>query len=158
MLAVSYHLLDHGWARVTLSSGEAALALSVSYITDALDELVEAVIKLLLGMEEASLRWRTEPGEYRVQFQARGDTVSVQVLERRTPVRWADVLSAEGSLLHLGIQVRSALRQLRQTHGLEGYKTSWGREFPIEHQRRLEALIRQEKRRDQRVPAAPSPD
>jgi hypothetical protein len=117
------------------------LAVSVSYISPALDDFVEATIALLLGEERADFWWYAEPKKYQVLFHRQGEVVRLSVLERAQ-----EVFSAEDSLLSLAVQVRSQLRQLRHTHGLLGYQTSWQRPFPREGQKRLEALIKKTKR------------
>ena len=150
MLTLSYTLLDHGWAPATLSDGVEALALHVSYISPALDDLVDAAIVLLLGEEEANFRWYTEPDEYQIALQRQGVSVRLRVLELQSSGRWTEIFAAEGELLRLAIQVRSQLRQLGHTHGLEGYRASWRRDFPVAALRRLEALIRDEKARRMR--------
>jgi len=152
VLTLTYTLLDHGWAAATLSNGVETLTLEVSYISPALDDLVDATIALMLDGEEASFRWYTEPGRYQIVVQRQGIAIRMRVLELRFSGRWIEIFAAEGELLRLAIQVRSQLRQLRHTHGLEGYLASWRRDFPVAALRRLEDLIRDEKgRRPQRT-------
>lgn len=119
----------------------------MSYISPALDDLVDAAIVLLLGEEDASFRWYTEPDEYQIALQRQSVSVRLRVLELRFSGRWIEIFAAEGELLRLAIQVRSQLRQLRFTHGLDGYRASWRSDFPVAALRRLEALIREEKAR-----------
>jgi len=140
MLKVSYRLRDHGWATACLFNGSETLTLSVSYITPALDDLIDAIIVLLLGYERADFRWLTEPGDYHIRLVRHGEVIRLTVLERSQ-----EVFSGEERLLPLAVQVRSQLRQLRHTHGLLGYQTSWRRPFPIEASKRLETLIKEAK-------------
>jgi len=126
MLKLSYRLADHGWATASLSNGSETFTVSVSYISPALDDLVEATITLLVGEEGAGIWWYTEPGKYQVLFRRTGEVVRLSVVERSK-----EVFSAENLLLNLAVHVRSQLRQLRHAHGLDGYQTTWRKPFPL---------------------------
>lgn len=137
MLKFSYRLTGHGWATACVSNGSETLILSLSYISPALDDLVEATIALLLGAERSDFWWHSEPGRYQVLLVRHGEVVRLSVEEGNV-----EIFAAEDLLLGLAVQVRSQLRQLHRKHGLEGYQASWRRPFPLEGQKRLESLIK----------------
>jgi hypothetical protein len=66
----SYRLTGTGWAEARLADQDSSAGMKVSYVGDALGQLLEAVGRLLEGAPEARLSWDEEPGEYRWIFQA----------------------------------------------------------------------------------------
>ncbi len=73
----SYHLGTAGWSTATVSDDERTVALTASYLSDALGDLTRAVIALLQGAEQARLTWDEEPGVVAWRFERQSDDVDV---------------------------------------------------------------------------------
>jgi len=111
----SYKLTGHGWAECTVMDGDDASPMRVSYLSDALGDLVRAVLSLFESATSCVVEceWTDEPGEYHWRFTRIGDSVHVQITEQGTTRLEADtpgddrdeILLAlfEGNLSHVDI-------------------------------------------------------
>lgn len=120
-----------------------------SFISDALGDLTAAVVALLRGAGEVTVRWVGEPGEYRWHFVRAGERVLIRVTwlsdqqSRRAVPREEELFVASCALTRLAAQVRGTLRQLLHEHGVEGYVALWkNHPFPMEDFQRLVAVTR----------------
>lgn len=143
-LRFAYRLVGVGWGEATVSQGEREATIAVSYLSDALGDLTTAVVALLGGAEEQTVRWLAEPGEYRWHFAREGARVRVRLMwvpeheVRRTAPREEEIFVASCALARLAAQVRGALRQLLAEHGTDGYLARWrNHPFPMEDFQRL---------------------
>lgn len=118
--------------------------MKVSYLTDALKDLLGALIDVTSGAEEARFYWWDEPGEYRWILRRSGDGVAVTILE--FPDWWDDsgnpFPDEEGRLVFrssvpLDVIVNKVALEAQRLlgehgehgeHGEDGYRTLW-----IEH-------------------------
>lgn len=75
----TYRLTGLGWSEATISDGQASVTLTASYLSDALANLIEALIALLGGAEQAIVSWDEEPGEYRWVFTRSDDQVHLRL-------------------------------------------------------------------------------
>ena len=69
-IEVNYHLDNHGWADVHLSSGPQSVVMAVSYLHDTLTDLIGAANLLLKGAPEAKVILMDESGEHLIYLQA----------------------------------------------------------------------------------------
>lgn len=143
-----YVLHDAGWATATISCEGQCVGMAVSYLRDTLHDLASAVIAMVNGADEATVFFMDEPGEHQLLIRREGEAnVSLEV-------RWYDdwhswgigpsdyevLLSCVTRLADLREQVVSALNDLLEEHGADGYKEKWYRhEFPLEQLRKLQA-------------------
>ncbi len=81
MFSFSYQLGTAGWSTAAVSDGERTVALTASYLSDALGDLTRAVIALLRGAEQATLTWHEEPGVTAWRFERQGDDVDMRITQ-----------------------------------------------------------------------------
>ena len=79
-LTFSYRLDGPGWAEADLTCGDQSLHLTASYLSNALDNLLEAVEQLLDGAETTDAFWDEEPGRFHWDFRRHGSMIDLQVL------------------------------------------------------------------------------
>ena len=140
-MELRYKLDGTGWATLTISEDEKSVEVTVSYLHDSLKELDQAVLAIGRGELQAEVVFMDEPGEHHLLFiqETRG-TVSFEL-------RWFDhwvscghgntadfreILKGTISVADLKAQTVSALKEILDTFGVEGYKAKWvEHDFPI---------------------------
>lgn len=121
----------------------------VSYLTDALGDLVRAVVALLEGAKRAEFVWAREPGDYDWLLTSREGTLFVRITRFRGWAGQRDANDRGKTLLKLRCDLRefaaAVLGQLTVLHttlGPTGYKDRWVQhEFPYAEYRRLGELL-----------------
>lgn len=139
MLSFTYELLGAGWAHAVLDDGVDRLEMVVSYLSDALLDLTEATISLLLGVDDVTFVWEDEPGGYHWRLQAINTDLDLTV-----------VSDPSGHRFHTNCPIQRFARQVLQQlwtiyrdFGPDGYRTRWvAHDFPLTQYRRLESLLR----------------
>jgi hypothetical protein len=151
VFSFSYQLGTAGWSTATVSDGERTIALTASYLSDALGDLTRAVIALLQGAEQATLTWDEEPGVVDWRFERQGDDVDVRIAlfdgwgsyygSRGQPVE--PPFSVRCTLSRLAGEVLDELWRIYETFGVDGYKERWSlHAFPLQEYERLRQLLR----------------
>lgn len=137
----SYHLRRHGWAEVVLQDADQLVAMSVSYITDALRDLLDAVWSLAQGRDEAAVDLWEEPGRYRWQFSRTATGVRVEISAfGNGPEGDRAVFAASTSLDDLVREVVREATAVLTDEGVDGYRTKWqAHPFPTNSLERLAA-------------------
>lgn len=121
------------------SATEHSVALSASYLSDALGELLLAIACLQEGAEEAECFWEEEPGEYRWLFRRDGDSVVLTVVAfddcwPHLPIEDGEVVfTTRASLKDIATAVVTGCRAVLDDWGEEGYLKKWVEQpFPTE--------------------------
>ena len=132
----------------TLYVGPATATLTASYLSDALGDLVRAVLGLVRGAAEATVVWMEEPGEFTWALTAHGRFVNVRIQwladpRRRLTQRADEVLDATCRLDSLAAAVaQGGAQDLADRIGPEDYQRLWhAHDFPTEALRQLHELI-----------------
>lgn len=157
----SYQLVGRGWARSEIRNGDQVARLTVSYLSDALGDLLEAVQQVLGGADVAELTWWEEPGEYRWRFETTGD-VTILTITSTSDIRreenwnddgWDIDLTEEGGpdvvefrsecdITDLADAIVVAVRTLIAKDGAAGYLHRWiDHPFPMSKLKAVEALL-----------------
>jgi hypothetical protein len=149
-MTFSFELDGHGWARVSLRSGEQSVTMTnVSYLTDALGDFLRAVTSLLT-QGEATCAWADEPGTMWWQMSRLGRVAHIQVFALEADFMAGEVpresySASDGEVLFDGAcdaielcrVVAEAAEGLRPT-----YAASFERPFPENQLHLLRASIR----------------
>src|SRR6266571_1195228 len=98
-VSFNYRLTGTGWSEGRLVIGEEFADATASYLSDALGDLLRAVLALAEDSETARASWDEEPGEYRWIFERSGDRVRVRLLEFPEWRAIVDAPDAEGRTL-----------------------------------------------------------
>jgi hypothetical protein len=140
----SYLPTGSGWAEISFGDRVAQIAIRVSYLSDALQDLLGLTTLLAEGVSEAECSLYDEPGEYRVRFKRAGNEAILTVRSLATPE------GANGELIFQTRQpakamVRAILRNadaILQEFTEEQYWDQWKHPFPAQALERLrESLV-----------------
>ncbi len=156
-----YELVGPGWARAELRDRDQVARLTVSYLSDALGDLLDGVHRVLGGAEVSELIWFEEPGEYRWRFETI-DEVTVLTVTSTSDIRreenwnddgWdIDLIDEDGpdlvefhsecDMTELAREVVVAARTLISKDGEAGYLHRWiEHPFPMSKVKALEAML-----------------
>jgi hypothetical protein len=127
----SWTLHHHGWAVCGVADSLAGTEADASYVTDAPEDFITAVARLMLGTTHTSARFEGEPSVYRWLFDRDGDQVDIRLLE--APTRQTPEVLIWASRQPIDVVVRAVIRAfdaVEAEHGLAGYQATWGRPFP----------------------------
>jgi hypothetical protein len=77
----SYRLIGSGWAEARIADQTTSAAMTASYLTDALGDLLSALAVLKRGESDSErFSWDGEPAEFRWILRRDGDEVDVSIL------------------------------------------------------------------------------
>ncbi|KUN97094.1 hypothetical protein [Streptomyces resistomycificus] len=153
-LAITWTLGSDGWASVKVADDQGEAEAIASYITDAPEEFLYAVVRLLLGDEDTRAELEGEPQVYRWFFHRDGSVVDARLVladDAQAPDSAGVVLwSGRHTVTALARSAVRAFDRIDHEQGEEDYESQWGRPFP---RTELEAL-RTAMRSHQRATAA----
>ena len=144
-IRITWTLGAHGWADCVVEDHQAKAELSASYISNAPEEFLTAVARLVAGEMETRAQFEAEPTAYRWIFyrEAAAATVRIRLLELRRGSDHDDKGTAIwSSRLPIDALARAVVRcfdEVVQIYGESGYRGKWGEHFP---RTELEALRR----------------
>ncbi|MFL6277626.1 MAG: hypothetical protein ACJ74G_20770 [Blastocatellia bacterium] len=151
---ITYKLTGSGWAECLLAIDDQTIITTASYLSHALESLLQGIVDIMRGQAEARASFDEEPGEYRWLFLRKDEqTLNIRIL-------WFDglwghkpdnkghiIFDGDCRLRTFAEAVLSASQKVLAEHGLEGYKDQWHRdEFPETLQAELERLLREGRR------------
>ncbi|CAN5579922.1 hypothetical protein BH10ACI2_BH10ACI2_24540 [soil metagenome] len=147
-----YELTGSGWAAAVISTEDRRFQMTASYLSDALGDLLQALIDLMEGKHKVSFTFMDEPGEHRVSI------TKIDVRKVLMEIDWFDdwlswgmddekkgkrVLDLELELPELTNKVKNSLDQIIKKYGLSGYKAKWvEHDFPVHNYEKLKLYIR----------------
>ena len=145
-----YRLTGTGWSEGRLVVGEQFADATASYLSDALGDLLRAVLELARGAGSVRASWDEEPGEYRWIFDRTDENTRVRVLEFpewRAIVDAPDhegkvLIDARCSIAELSRAVANGARAILDQWGEQGYLEKWrDHAFPTAELLELESLL-----------------
>ena len=136
MYGFDIKLTGRGWVEAIIYGDQKNIIIEASYLSDAIKDMIDCVVLLLLGQQTTSCRWEDEPGEFRWIFQRTGSDVNISVL--RFKEEFSDEENEAGNnifyvdfdLLFFCRKLRSTMEDLYIEYGEEGYYKEWGYEYP----------------------------
>ena len=141
-MILEYTLAGSGWADASVSDGEFAVFMQVSYLHDSLANLAKAALDMGAGAQEATVVFMDEPGEHQLVLHRREqDALTVELRWYDdwaswglVPVdRYATVLTTRTSRAELRAEVLKVLDRLNETFGPAEYRQLWiEHDFPID--------------------------
>ncbi|MFJ1800060.1 hypothetical protein [Streptomyces sp. NPDC088180] len=142
-MRITWTVAGSGWADCTLEDRLVKVELTASYITNAPEELLTAVGRLVVGETETRAQFEAEPTAYRWIFYREGQDIWIRVLELRDGSdhdnRGTEIWSSQLGIDQLARTVIRCFDEVAQTYGESGYRGKWGEHFP---RTELEALRR----------------
>jgi hypothetical protein len=146
---LDYRVDGPGWADARFAIGDEAADLpNVSYLSDALGDLLRAVLGIEREESAVSVVWVLEPGGYRWTFRRRGEDVDIRIVEFP---EWVELPEERGRILldascgvgELVAAVARGARSVLVELGEAGYHEAWiEHPFPTDELAVLEALVR----------------
>lgn len=138
-----------GWLLVVVGDGHGQVRFTASYLTNALDDLLAALLALTRGEQHARVSWEGEPTEYRWNITIDAfDYAHVRVLVfpdpcAEQPIGGHQLLDVDLPLPMLIGSVTAAARDLLTRRGTDGYARQWhAGPFPIDQLLALEQWLR----------------
>jgi hypothetical protein len=147
-VAFTYELTGAGWAEATIGIDGSVVQVTASYLSDALDDLLRAVVNVLQGVPENTFSFVEEPGEYRWHLRRISeDQLSITITRfddwpenRRQPGRI--VFAQTCRLRTFAGAVYDSCNRLLERLGPDGYHDKWGEhEFPLNRLHELQHEI-----------------
>ena len=111
-------------------------ALTASYVSDGLGQLLSAVVDLTTGAAVSRCSWAVEPGEYRWLFTRPGELVVVQIVgfadaeDFQPDAAGKIILELAVPLPVLAANLVTAFETHPQAHGERRYVENWGHPYP----------------------------
>lgn len=127
-IAIRFQVTGAGWARVEIDVGDEHLEYVVSYLSDALRDLVVAVTQVLEGSPSAALQHLDEPGKrtWMIFRYGWGPYVDLDISEQRSDTAVTVRLRARKlGVVDLGQAVLRAADAELDRLGLVGYVEQW---------------------------------
>jgi hypothetical protein len=148
-ISLEYNLTGRGWSECIIEIDNQSASLTASYLSDALADLLDAIVSVVQGNDEATALFMEEPGEYRWRFnRVSKERLSVRILwfdeafSNRLDVEGKVILETECRLRTFAGAILSASQRVLATYGLEGYREKWvHHDFPITLQAKLKEAL-----------------
>ena len=153
LVTLIYELERAGWASATLVTPTKQIAFVPSYLSDALGDLVRAVISMAKArlskpafVLTKCVEWFGEPTGLDLVFETQQDgSVRLQLVEMPDEshrqagrkVLFDDIIDFDA----LAMSVYGQAKQILSAHGVERYRQDWKEEFPLQDLRTLELLF-----------------
>jgi hypothetical protein len=126
-----------GWAEAGIGDDVGHANLTASYLSDALGDLLYAVLRCANGAPEARCSWEDEPREYRWILGRDGDQVHLRILgfddvyERRPDEAGELLFETRQDWVTVARSIALGASRTLEKHGEDGYRNQWGYPFPI---------------------------
>lgn len=146
---ISYKLTGAGWAECSLAINDQAIVTTASYLSHALESLLQGIVDIMRGLAEARASFDEEPGEYRWIFRRIDEeNLDIKILwfdelwNKQADDKGRIIFEADCRLRTFAGAVLSASQEVLAEHGLDGYKDKWGEHhFPEALQTELKGLL-----------------
>ena len=150
MFDVTIDYPEHGWSRLEIKTEKVTAGLLISYLTDALGDIIRGLRSYARGSKETSIRWYTEPNQVELTFNRDSDTTRVLVRELnddfpfdtdKTSIRSETIFNVRTKRM-IG-QFISAFDRMMEGHTFEDYYRDWiNFPFPCDAFKELKELHR----------------
>ncbi len=140
-MLLTWTLRDAGWADVAVTDHQTQADAAASYVSEAPEDLLTAVARLVLGEAETRVQFEAEPTAFRWILRRDGHDVAIRLLEladgRAPDNAGTEIWSSRQSVDTLARTVLRCFDQVAHQHGEDEYRRRWRRPFPRSE---LEAL------------------
>jgi hypothetical protein len=137
-VAFTYVLTGTGWAAATVEIDGNVATITASYLSDALDDLLRAVVNVTRGIPENSFSFLEEPGEYRWDLRrVDEDQLSITITwfddwQQLRELPGKNVFEGTCRLRTFAGAVYDSCKRLLDRLGPDGYLEKWvNHEFPL---------------------------
>jgi hypothetical protein len=120
---------EDGWLSAELNLGDQVYKFNPSYVPyDSINELVNALLKILDGYDKAIVRWNDEPVEHELVFETKDGQMDLRVyLINETVIgkQPEEVFNFSGSAYEVIWPFWKALRDMESRQSREEYEKHW---------------------------------
>ncbi|MGD1921495.1 MAG: hypothetical protein ACFCAD_22960 [Pleurocapsa sp.] len=148
---IQYNLTGRGWAECILEIDDQKITVTASYLSDALADLLDAVVSIVRGANEARAKFQEEPGEYRWIFtRLPPDKLRICILwfsntfiSTKLDIEGEKAFETECRIRTFAEAILSASQRVLEVNGIEGYQEKWvNYKFPIQLQAKLKKALK----------------
>jgi hypothetical protein len=133
-MSLAWRLTGRGWADCTVADDRAEAEATASFISDAPEELLTAVARLIAGETETRVQFEAEPTVYRWIFCREGDDARVRLLQLADGSKHdkdgTEIWSSWQTTDALARAVIRGFDEAAYSYGESEYHGTWGRPFP----------------------------
>jgi hypothetical protein len=133
-MSFTWTLAGHGWADCTVADDQSETQATASYITDAPEDLLTAVARLVLGENQTLAQFEAEPTAFRWIFHREGNDVWIQLLlladSDKHDKAGTEIWSSWQTVDTLARAFIRGFDQVAHKYGESGYHGKWGHPFP----------------------------
>jgi hypothetical protein len=133
-MALTWTLEGRGWAKCTVTDEQTQAEVTASYLSSAPEDLLTAVMRLVLGDNETRAQFEAEPTAFRWIFSRDGNDVWVQLLEltdgRRHDKAGTKIWSSRQAIDSVARAVIRCFDEVVWRYGASSYQDKWGQPFP----------------------------
>ncbi len=133
-IRITWTLGTHGWADCFVEDDQGKAALTAPYVSNAPEEFLTAVARLITGATEARVQFEAERAAYRWIFYREAAELWVRLLQLRHGSdhdhRGAEIWSSQLPLDALARAVVRCFDEVARTYVQSGYRSKWGEHFP----------------------------
>lgn len=145
-LQLVWTLSGHGWADCKVADARAEAEIIASYITNAPEDLLTAVARLVAGEAETRAQFEAEPTAFRWIFYRADDDVWIRLLELPDGSKHDNVgTEIWSSQQNIDVVARAVIRcfdEVAEKYDVSGYRGKWGEHFPRTELEALRSLWR----------------
>jgi hypothetical protein len=145
-MSITWTLTGRGWAACLVRDDHTEAEVTASYITQAPDDLLEAVTSVVLRYGETRVQFEAEPTVFRWIFHRDGRDVWVRLLE--LPV--TEIWSSRQTVDTVARAFLRAFDDVAREYGHSRDRDKWGQPFPSTALERLRTTWRQYKAAEDR--------
>jgi len=139
MFNVTIDYPKHGWSRLEIKTENDVVDLRISYLTDALGDIIRGLRSYALGSNEIFICWYTEPNQVELRFNRDRDTTRILVHELKDNFPFNTEKTSLTSETIFNIRTKwmigqfiSAFDRMMEGHTPEDYHRDWIN-FPFPH-------------------------
>ncbi|MFF2119124.1 hypothetical protein ACFVXH_17535 [Kitasatospora sp. NPDC058184] len=135
-----------GWADCRVTDGQNDAEVTASYITNAPEDLLTAIARLVSGEAETRAQFEAEPTAFRWIFYREGDDVWIRLLRLPDGARHdnagTEIWSTQQDVDTVARAVIRCFDDAATKYGESGYRGKWGEHFPRTELEALRSLWR----------------
>ena len=143
--------IDSSWAKLEFSNDEQTFTIWTSRVFDGLERILTALSLIKQGLYESEASLIDEPSEHVLHFvKDNSENIIINLytfdkykgapLKNRIINSDKPKFSIETTVKRLSLQVLNLFDYFQKEYGLEGYKSRWGHDFPLQKLEKLRRL------------------
>ncbi len=142
MISFRFEEIKSGWCCITFRSEEIETEISVSYLTDFMNDLILSTAILLEGSESEVIKCYYEPGQYILSFNKVIDQLTLSIDETRSTGN-INIYKGTEQIKKFGRLLLREIERIKNELGIIQYNKNWKYEYPENAIERLRKAIKE---------------